>query len=476
MTSRAPATLATLATRAALATLALSCCLALISTACPGAAGAGPGEGEGEGAEGEGEGNGGPVDVGCARDEECGAGEICDLTTSDCVAGLDCTANAGLCDFCGDFNADCGFGTLPAYCSSDAGVCRRQQGECGVCDDDTQCADGPTGLPSVCAPSSASTGTGFCAAGCGACPAGFACAGGGCVPAVDETGVDVCASSLPCGDGGGCPQGQTCTELGVCLALCTRDADCPAGDICVLDGGPNQSQCVQGCPLGETAIQDGVDVVCHADGRFAPPCPTEGATTGCPTGTECDAAGVCQRAGCQSDDECPLIRTFCDVASGTCIDGCNSVDDCGSFELCEGINPGQCVPEGCIGKEISCDLGEWCCGAELFEDASSCPAEVGDGDCFIAPDPWCRTCEDNDDCADIAANDPFGQPSLCFELTRTNASGQEESLGKFCSVGCNDNGDCPRGVDCVQDLPTEEEGVTAKGCLDLLCPNIAGAR
>lgn len=426
------------------------------------------GEGEGEVAEGEGE-TGGPVDVGCARDEECGAGEICDVASGDCVAGLDCTENPGLCGFCGDFNADCGFGVLPAYCSEDAGVCRRQQGECGPCDDDTQCAESASGLASVCAPSASSSGEGFCTVGCGACPPGYTCSGGGCVPA---GGVDVCATAITCADGVECPQGQTCTDLDVCLALCERDADCPAGDICVRDGGPNEQQCVQGCPLGETAIQDGVEVVCHADGRFAPPCPNEGSVEGCTTGTECDAAGVCQRAGCQSDAECPLLRTFCDVASATCVDGCNSVDDCGSFELCEG---GQCAPEGCQGKELSCDLGEWCCGAELFENASTCPAEVRDGDCFVAPDPWCRPCEDNDDCADIAANDPFGQPSLCFELTRTNASGEEESLGKFCSVGCNDNGDCPRGVDCVQDLPTEEEGVTAKGCLDVLCPGIAAS-
>src|SRR5687768_1466937 len=208
--------------------ISITFALLLTMTACPDGAGSpGEGEGEGEAAEGEGE-TGGPVDVGCARDEECGAGEICDVASGDCVAGLDCTENPGLCGFCGDFNADCGFGELPAYCSEDAGVCRRQQGECGPCDEDAQCAESATGLASVCAPSAASSGEGFCTVGCGACPPGYTCSagggGGGCVPA---GGIDVCAAAISCADGAECPQGQVCTDLDVCLALCERDADCP---------------------------------------------------------------------------------------------------------------------------------------------------------------------------------------------------------------------------------------------------------
>lgn len=437
---------------------------AMALTGCPEGAGAGAGDDVVDGGPGRGD-TGGVVAVGCARDEECGASEICDLATGACGAGLDCTANAGLCDFCGDFNADCGFGTVPAYCSA-AGVCRRQQGECGLCDEDAQCVEGATGLASVCAPSAASTAAGFCTAGCGACPPGFACEGGGCVPA--GGGLDRCAAALSCAADGACPQGQTCTALELCLELCGADADCPAGSICELAAGPRQQQCVAGCPLGDIANQNGTEVVCHADGRFAPPCPTEGATTGCTSGTSCDVDGVCQRAGCQSDDECPLVRTFCDLERALCVDGCNSVDDCGSFEDCQG---GACQALGCQGQNLSCDLGQFCCGTELFTDVSTCP--VPDGACFNAPDPWCRPCADNSDCADI---DAFGQPSLCFELTRTNAAGQQESLGKYCSVGCDDSADCPRGVDCVPDLPTEQEGVTARGCLDLLCPAIAAGR
>src|SRR5258708_5383080 len=102
--------------------------LVVVAAGCPrGGGGLGPDGGPVDG----GAGNGGTVDVGCAADEDCGAGEICDLTATPhpaCVAGLDCSQNAGICDFCGDASAQCGFGTAPAYCSSSAGVCRRQRG------------------------------------------------------------------------------------------------------------------------------------------------------------------------------------------------------------------------------------------------------------------------------------------------------------------------------------------------------------
>lgn len=441
----------------------VSACLALagVLAGCT-PAGGGPDDTP-DGGPGSGGGTGGTVDVGCAADEECGSGEICDLATGDCVPGLDCTQNASLCNFCGDPAADCGFGLAPAYCS-DAGVCRRAQLACGACSDDSQCAESNSGLPSRCI-------DGFCAPGCGACPPGFRCDAGGCVPV---GGPGQCEGAITCRDGESCPDGQTCSGLGVCLALCDADADCPAGQICETEPGPRQQQCVAGCPLGERVNQNGSDVVCHADGRFGPPCPTEGSATGCPGGTECDAAGVCQRAGCQSDDECPLPRTFCDLGTAACVDGCNSVDDCGAFELCEG---GQCRPQGCRGKELSCNLGEWCCGKEAFSDASTCPTGVADGQCFLAPDPWCRPCADNDDCAGIAEG-PYagGLPSFCYELTQTDENGQQQSLGKFCSVGCTTNADCPRGLDCVDGLPTDEQGVTTSGCLDTLCPALVGAR
>lgn len=404
---------------------------------------------------GKGGGTGGVVDLGCSADQQCASGEICDLATGDCVAGLDCSGNPGRCSFCDDASTGCGF-VEQAYCDDSAGVCRRPKSTCGACASDAECGrNEDNGLPNKCI-------DGFCAEGCGQCPAGFQCTSGGCVPAPN---AGSCDGAILCPDGQGCPDGTRCSDLGVCLSICDGDGECPAGKICWLDPGPLLGQCIDGCPRGETRTVGGVEEVCHANGRFGPLCPTEGATTGCPAGLECGAGGVCLLPGCQSDNDCNVARTYCDTTTGECVEGCNSDDDCGAFELCETAT-NTCKAQGCRGKDVSCNLGEWCCGHEVYDDASTCPAPVAEGECFLAPDPWCRTCEDNDDCADI---DNFGFPSFCYELTQQDENGEEVSLGKFCSVGCNSNLDCPRGIPCQMELPTDQEGVTTQGCLAALC-------
>lgn len=426
-------------------------CAVLCAAACPG--GDGGRDGGAPGADG-GPGAGGPptpVDVRCAYDDECGDGTICDRASGDCVPGLDCTENAGLCAFCGDADVDCGFGVAVAFCDEGAGVCRRAKGTCEACLDDVECAPAASGLPSACL-------DGFCAAGCGPCPPGFSCRDGGCVP-VENAGQ--CEGATLCGDGTTCPDGTTCSELGVCLVLCAHDEDCPADKICFRDIGPLEQLCVEKCPLGTT---NGAGAVCHADGRFGDPCPTPDSSTGCPDGTVCNAAGVCVLAGCQSDQDCPLARTYCDLSTGECVEGCNGVDDCGAFEECV---DGQCVAGGCRSADSSCELGQFCCGADLYA-TTACPAPVEDGACFLAPDPFCRPCESDDDCADIQA---FGDASYCYELQ--DAEGQ--SLGKYCSVGCDARTDCPRGLPCRDDLPTPDGGTT-QGCLDALCPALVQAR
>ena len=400
------------------------------------------------------------VAVGCDADDACDDGLVCDLGSGDCLPGFDCSVNTTICGFCGAPDVDCGFGSAASFCDVDnGGVCRRTKGACAPCVVDSECGLGASGLDSVCA-------DGFCAPGCGACPQGFSCDGGGCVP-IDAAGS--CADAILCGDGVTCPDGQVCSELGVCLALCGSDVDCALSDICVADG-PLAGTCIQGCPIGQRVNQDGVEQVCHGDGRFGDPCTTPGEQGTCTSGTECRSDGACELAGCQSDAECPLPRTYCDVGSATCLNGCNDVDDCGAFELCEA---NQCQAQGCRGKEASCELGQFCCGAELFTDASTCPA-VADGACFLAPDPFCRTCAEDADCGDITA---FGHASFCYELKRQNPdTGADETIGKFCSTGCRDDDDCPRGIGCQLDLPTPEDGVTTQGCLDSLCVGFVGAR
>lgn len=436
-------------------------CVVVAAVGCP----APDGEGEGEGTEGEGEGEGGgtDVEVGCDADDACDDGLYCDIPSGKCLAGFDCSVNTTICDFCGDSDVDCGFGAVDAFCDVDHGnVCRRTKGACAVCTDSSECAEGDTGLPSVCD-------GGFCAPGCGPCDVGFGCIDGGCAPLPNTTTSGTCDGVAACTADADCPDGETCSDAGVCLQLCEADVDCATGLICQADG-PTRNTCVQGCPFGTRVEQDGVPKICHGDGRFGDVCTAVGSTVGCPPSTECTQGGACDLAGCQSDAECPLARTYCDVESAACVNGCNDVADCGAFELCN-LDTHSCEAQGCRSKNTSCNTGEFCCGQELFSDDTTCPAPVVDGECFQANDPFCRTCAEDADCADITS---FGFSSYCYELKREDpATGEEVSLGKFCSVGCRTNDDCPRGIRCYTDLPTPTEGEVTSGCIEATCAGFA---
>lgn len=397
-----------------------------------------------------------PIDLGCSEDGDCGAGEICDATTGECVAGFDCSQNPTICAFCGEPGTDCGFDG-EGYCDQDAGVCRRSKQQCDACTVDAECGEGPN-FENKCV-------DGYCAAGCGPCPAGFQCQDGGCIP-VPSAGS--CETAISCREGEACPDGQRCSDLGICLSICENDGECPAGQICSLDPGPLLGTCINGCPARDTIQTGGGTQICHANGRYGPLCTRDGDCVG---GLVCEIeTGFCQSPGCQTSQDCPLVRTYCDTATGECVEGCLEADDCAAFELCE---EGACVQQGCRGKDVSCGLGQWCCGQEAFADASTCPADVEDGSCFIAPEPWCQTCEDDNDCAGI---DAFGYASYCYELQEEDDQGNTVTLGKFCSVGCNSNADCPRGIQCILELPTPTEGETTQGCLDSRCAPLVEAR
>ncbi len=430
---------------------------------------------------------GGPVeDNSCVFDTDCGVAEVCDDATQLCITGLDCSLNATICGFCVSGDQDCGFDPAPAYCDANAGVCRRVHSSCMPCVRDSQCTTADAYYDNHCV--SYPDGN-YCGVDCAhgqACPRGFSCTEGICL--LEEV-VGTCTDAPSCNSENEtevCPTGTYCTtrdfpgRQGVCLNTCLTDDDCTRPQICRSDPGPRYGTCIDGCSPAGTVMGSGV---CHEDGRAGAYCATDSDCLGIVGigGFECHdnsghcdgrtCQGWCEQGGCDDSSECPLPRSYCDQASRTCLDGCAVDGDCGAFELCD-TDTHSCHTQPCRGKDLSCGLEQWCCGTELYDNSAEpehrdCPADVEFGACFQMSDPYCRTCEDNDDCLDIHN---FGYDSFCYELTKEDDQGNEISLGKYCSVGCETNMDCPRGIACIQELPDpNDENNTLKGCLDARC-------
>lgn len=445
-----------------------------------------------QGADAGGSEDAGPVNTvipSCNYDTDCGIGEICNDASHRCVAGHDCSgASATVCGFCDDGSVDCGFGQFQAICDGNAGVCRRIHTSCQPCHSDGECTPDDAMDMNKCLQYDDGQ---FCGVNCAvshSCPRGFFC------DPLDEVchlspDLGRCSDAVGCTaatEGGICPTGTYCStrdfpdRTGVCLAVCLTDDDCVAPQICRTDPGDGYGLCADGCsPFGP--LTSDRSLMCHENGRRGDSC-ANNADCLTITGTAgfecvmeagpCDPTpgctrGWCASAGCQSSAECPLPRTYCDTSTSECIDGCGDSGDCGAFEVCESH---ACHAQPCRGKDLSCNLEQWCCGKELYDGSSvpehmPCPDGVAFGACFPMQDPYCRQCEDNDGCSDI---DQFGYASYCFELKKQDAQGNEVSLGKYCSVGCETNADCPRGIQCVQDLP-DGNGGTVKGCIDARC-------
>ena len=169
-----------------------------------------------------------------------------------------------------------------------------------------------------------------------------------CDGSVDEgsglcTDPQVCASGRcvdPCFEGG-CLEGQTCTDRGVCEDTACVGVTCPPGERC--EGG----SCVAGCegvscPIGQTCIAgrcvDGCatimcDPECEAcdSGTCVARCTSDAS---CGEGRSCNVDGVCRATACGAG--CPDGQ-LCGPTG--CVDGCTGVT-CPAGEICE---EGMCV-------------------------------------------------------------------------------------------------------------------------------------
>ena len=157
------------------------------------------------------------------------------------------------------------------------------------------------------------------------------------------TDPQVCASGRcvdPCFEGG-CLEGQTCTSRGVCEDTACVGIECPPGERC--EGGTCVAGCDGvSCPIGQTCIAgrcvDGCatimcDPECEAcdSGMCVARCTSDAS---CGAGQTCNADGVCRASACGTG--CPAGQV---CGPSGCVDGCTGVS-CPAGEICE---MGMCV-------------------------------------------------------------------------------------------------------------------------------------
>lgn len=388
-----------------------------------------------------------PVDMGpvpCQRDQDCDSGEVCNVKTGMCGAGVACTSNAE-CEACARFNnpTDCGHGYhLNSYCDLDRGnVCTRGLSPCEPCETDEDC--GPM-HPSIAAVTGeqrcfdyGADGK-FCARSAQTiqCPFGFAVdqATNLCIrQAGCPTGADFAICPEKPAGGPGCTSEQTCPgepcagiagavcstnlnapgALGICIGACRTDGDCmdPAFPTCRVESGI----CVPSCTKGGCADNK----ACHSDGFCADKCMDDAfCEQEYGAGTYCNLPGrpaprtfkgyrdanSCAPLGCEQPEDCPAPGEVCDKTQAVpaCVDGCFTAADCNSGEVCK--QPGAGGPmmsysrAECRALPVKTDdtqLGV-CCFPGCTDRSLGCPGTLD----------WC--CGEPDS--------PFEDPVACGNL------------------------------------------------------------
>lgn len=279
---------------------------------------------------------------------------------------------------------------------------------------------------------------GYCSAICSSdadCPAGSACVNLGTMVCLDlcnsDTPDDQCADGLGCIGGGPVPP--------VCLPGCEGDAECGEGLTCVLGGGAfGAGACIDpDAPLGAACTSD-------AD------CPPSGT---CATGADypggtCVIAAVCDadtNVGCPDDAQC-LPGGF---GGDICWDGCTTDADCRSgWECADSVSaPGRLTCQPIFGAD---NLGQECV-------EGPCPG----GDCLTEqlygfPGSYCA-----DFGCDPAATTDSGCPNggICAPTS--------DGVG-ICLLGCTADTDCRTGYRCVPaDRENPDRGSACRpGCTE----------
>lgn len=295
---------------------------------------------------------------------------------------------------------------------------------------------------------------------CPACPAGFTpiCRSGGC--GCSCNGDSACSVNEFCNAGGycqvrvgcdsnaDCPKDEICdTTTHQCIGQehCTKDIQCPLGQVCSLDSFQCQAGCASNgdCALGQ---------VCRACDSSSASCPTgKSCKLGpcddqsiCPLGFVCapsDATDPKSEKTCQKDTRGP----FCTVCT----------EQPGSSAYCPGTPADFCLIDS------TKNFGSYFCGVDCSSPGpSECPNGFAcqdvqiltqnpctmDGDCHpTGTNPACQT---DADCGLTAAG--LAAPGRCDLGTHRCApfcvGAGEGTVQAYCS--CVQDSDCPNDA-CV---------------------------
>ena len=398
-------------------------------------------------------------DEGCKSDADCPDGQICNLSTSECV---DCTPNCtGKC--CGPDG--CG-GTCPSDCPTGY-ICNTANCQCEPegCQDDTDCLATQCCQNQVCVDMSCGTlecgPDPVCGKECGPCPAGETCNNGVCETPQDCTDendctdpntqccinsvcTDMACGTLECGpdpvcgyECGPCPAGETCNN-GVCEEIATGDL-CPSGQECVQVGANGSMGCV--IPPNTVPPENATDCAnVPCEGNMSCYCMDQTCSQShciencgsCPDGQECcqyTQSGImaCMLTGCNDEVPNPPYcdqNTPCQGNAGCFTDGTNNW--CAT--LCS-LDYGPCTngETKCDGEVVqTCTNGAWVSGTDCSTTSEICV----DGACITPP----------------------GLGEFCENTGLKCAAGLEcigtaDSTHAFCTPPC----DCTQGTGCDTD-------------------------
>jgi hypothetical protein len=371
-----------------------------------------------------------PIPSGSDPDGECGAGSVCNGTTS-CrkIAGQSCSAaNECLSGFCVD-GVCCG--------SSCTGTCRacsaaKTGGTDGVCAF-VPAGDDPDG---ECQNKYSCDGSGTCRQDDGeSCVLGTECVTGLCVDGV-------CCNLACSGVCEACAQSKTGGTDGVCASI-------PHGDDPDSECGTTTCNGVNGCQKTDGSL-------C----TVGPECQSGNCADGYCCDTSCAAAcracnvsgseGVCSLSP-QGSPGSPLCNPYvCDGVNDACPSSCSTSADCAASSYCNGVT---CVPRQADGQ--ACSLGEEClsnqctdgvcCNLVCGGTCVSClGAYTGDSDGVCAfinagtdPEAECsggQTCNGAGVCSTKADGQPCAASSECSSLQCVDGVCCDEACAGVCEA------------------------------------------